>query len=164
RMFAAHPLVQAQDLADLLLDRVERVERGHRLLEDHGDVVAANPAEICLVPVEQVFSLEQDLPGWMTCGGIGKQLEDRKRGNRLARSGLTDQRNRLSLADLERDAIDRQRLLLALRKGDGKLVDAEESQVLAPILGVSGRPRRLRPPHQQPSRALPTLVFAMSPM
>ena len=34
--------MQLEDLADLPLDRVERVERGHRLLEDHGDVVAAH--------------------------------------------------------------------------------------------------------------------------
>jgi hypothetical protein len=35
-------LVQRQDFSDLPFDRVERIERGHRLLEDHGDVVAAH--------------------------------------------------------------------------------------------------------------------------
>ena len=34
--------MQQQDLADLLLDRVQRIERRHRLLEDDGDVVAAH--------------------------------------------------------------------------------------------------------------------------
>ena len=38
------PAVQPQDLADLPLDRVQRVERAHRLLEHHGDVVAAHRA------------------------------------------------------------------------------------------------------------------------
>ena len=64
----AHALVQLQDLADLLLDRVQRVERGHRLLEDHGDVVAAHArAARSSLSVEQVLALEQDLArrdGW----------------------------------------------------------------------------------------------------
>ncbi len=42
RRALAHALMQAQHLADLLLDRVQRIERGHRLLEDHGDLVAAH--------------------------------------------------------------------------------------------------------------------------
>ena len=39
-------LVQRDHLADLVADRVERVEAGHRLLEDHGDLPAADLAEI----------------------------------------------------------------------------------------------------------------------
>jgi hypothetical protein len=31
---------------NLLLDRLQRIERGHRLLEDHGDVVAAHLADL----------------------------------------------------------------------------------------------------------------------
>ncbi len=34
-------LVTPQRLGDLMADRVHRVERGHRLLEDHADAVAA---------------------------------------------------------------------------------------------------------------------------
>ena len=45
RRALAQPLVQLQHLADLPLDGVERVERGHRLLEDDADVVAADPRE-----------------------------------------------------------------------------------------------------------------------
>ena len=40
--------VDRQDLADLPLDRVQRIERGHRLLEDHGDRRAAQPAQAFL--------------------------------------------------------------------------------------------------------------------
>src|SRR5205809_3180986 len=35
------PLVHAQDLVDLLLDGVQRVQRRHRLLEDHRDAITA---------------------------------------------------------------------------------------------------------------------------
>ena len=46
RRLAAQALVQAQRLGDLLADRVDRVERGHRLLEDHRDLLAADAAHL----------------------------------------------------------------------------------------------------------------------
>ncbi|MNJ74406.1 hypothetical protein D3C77_713350 [compost metagenome] len=46
---ATQALVQQQDLVDLLLDVVQRVQRGHRLLEDHCDAVATNAAHLFLV-------------------------------------------------------------------------------------------------------------------
>ena len=58
---AAQALVQLEDLADLPLDRVQRVERGHRLLEHHGDVVAAHLAHRILVGGDQVLPVEQHL-------------------------------------------------------------------------------------------------------
>ena len=39
------PMVKRDDLADLPLDRVERIERRHRLLKHHGDGVAAHRAQ-----------------------------------------------------------------------------------------------------------------------
>ena len=49
-----------EHLADLLLDGVKRVERGHRLLKNHGNLIAADMAE----PVErqrhQILVLESD--------------------------------------------------------------------------------------------------------
>ena len=42
RLGAGEAVVQQQNFPDLLLDRVQRIERRHRLLEDDGDVVAAH--------------------------------------------------------------------------------------------------------------------------
>ena len=39
---------------------------------------------------------------------------------------LADQRDGLTLLDLERDAIDRERLALALAEGDGQILDLEQ--------------------------------------
>src|SRR5499427_1971881 len=50
--------MQQQDLADLLLDGVQRIERGHRLLEDDGDVVAAHVANFRFRQAQQMLSLE----------------------------------------------------------------------------------------------------------
>ena len=42
---AREAFVDAQHLGDLPLDHVQRVQRGHRLLENHGDLVAAHMAQ-----------------------------------------------------------------------------------------------------------------------
>ena len=55
---ALEVLVQFEDLADLPLHRVQRVERGHRLLEHHGDVIAAHAPQVAVVGIEQLFALE----------------------------------------------------------------------------------------------------------
>ena len=52
--------VQRENFTDLLLNRMQRIERGHRLLEDHGDVIAANPAQVRFITVEQVLAFEPD--------------------------------------------------------------------------------------------------------
>jgi hypothetical protein len=46
RRLPAEALVQRQAFRDLLFQRVERIERGHRLLEDEADVVAPDRAQI----------------------------------------------------------------------------------------------------------------------
>src|SRR5262249_54935535 len=42
RSLAREPLVPPQHFGDLLADRVDRIERGHRLLEHHCDVLGAD--------------------------------------------------------------------------------------------------------------------------
>ncbi len=54
-------VVQLHDLADLRADGVQRVERGHRLLEDDGDLLAADVAHHGLGRLEQVVLAEADL-------------------------------------------------------------------------------------------------------
>ena len=60
---AAEPLVDEQHLVDLLLDRVERVQRRHRLLEDHRDPVPAHAPERRLVGAQELLALEHDAAG-----------------------------------------------------------------------------------------------------
>ena len=51
------PLVQLQRLGDLVAGRETRVERGHRLLKDHGHVGAAHALQRAVGRVDQVLSL-----------------------------------------------------------------------------------------------------------
>ena len=68
---ASSPLMQRQRLGDLPADGQHRVERGHRLLEDHRDLVAADRrASRASVSVEQVAALEHgSRPSTMRPGG-----------------------------------------------------------------------------------------------
>src|SRR5690606_22805898 len=102
------------------------IEGGHRLLEDHGDVVAAHPAQVGLVAVEQVLAPEQHLPGRMAGGRVGEQFQHRERRHRLAGTGFAGQRHRLPLANVEGYAVDRQDLLLALPELDRQVADGEK--------------------------------------
>ena len=49
-----HVLVDAQHLADLPLNGVERIERSHRLLKDHRDAIAAHALQLLLGELEHV--------------------------------------------------------------------------------------------------------------
>src|SRR5262245_35619509 len=120
------PLMQKQDLADLLLDRVQRIERGHRLLEDDADVVAAHVPDLPLAHGEQILALESDFARRMLRRRIRQELHDRQRGRRLAGAGFADQSHRFTFRDIEGDAVDRKRFARALAKGDRKVFHVEE--------------------------------------
>ena len=121
RPLAGRPLMDRQDLADLPLDRVQRIERRHRLLEDHGDAVAADPAQFLVGRGEQIMAVEQDLAAFgCSRRRIGQQLQHRERRHRLARAGFADQRDGLARADGKGHAIDRDGAVLALDEMDGE--------------------------------------------
>ena len=151
RRRAGHAAMQEQDFADLLLDRVQRIERGHRLLEDDGDVGAANLANVPLGQAEQILALEHHLAGRMARRRIRQQLHDRQRGRRFSRSRLADQRQRLALLDAERDAIDRQRRASTRAECDRQFLDGEQ-RLGGHIHAITGRScadrRRRAPPRR----------------
>ena len=60
RLAAATALVQRDRLADLPADGEQRIERGHRLLKDHRDVVAADVLHLAFGEAEQIGALEAD--------------------------------------------------------------------------------------------------------
>ena len=65
RHLAGDRVVELDHLDDLRLDRVQRIERGHRLLEDDRDVVAAQRTDVVLRQRQQFLSLEADAAGGM---------------------------------------------------------------------------------------------------
>ena len=57
-LLLGHSEVDLQRLLDLEPDREDRVERGHRLLEDHRNVAAADLAHLLVVEIEQRLAVE----------------------------------------------------------------------------------------------------------
>ena len=106
RLGAAEALVQAQYLADLAPDRHHRVERGHRLLEDHRDFVAADPPHLGLAEREQVTPGKADRPRDDPARRRGDEAQHGQGGDALAAAGLADDGEGFSGHHPERHPVD----------------------------------------------------------
>lgn len=58
RLGARHVLVDEQRFDELFLDAQIRVQRGHRVLENHRDALAANLVQLRLTHREQIRAVE----------------------------------------------------------------------------------------------------------
>ena len=126
RPLAREALVQEQRLAHLPGDRVQRVQRGHRLLEDHGDAVAAHPAHDILARAHELLAVEADAPRGVRGRRIGQKLEQRKRGHRLAGAALADQRQGLAALDVEGDAAHGMHIRFVAPEIDPEVLDGQQ--------------------------------------
>src|SRR5436305_192 len=99
--------MQASRLGDLVSDPHHRIERGHRLLENHRNAVAPDLPHPVLVEIEKIGAFERNRAADNPAGRVGYQAHDRKRGDALAATGLAHDRQRLATTDLEGDIVDR---------------------------------------------------------
>ena len=56
-LFLVHVAVNAQTFGQLASNRENRVQRGHRLLKDHADLIAANIAHQILLGLRQIDAI-----------------------------------------------------------------------------------------------------------
>ena len=77
RLLVGHAEMDLQRFGDLQPDGQDRVERGHRLLEDHRDVAAAEIAHMLVVEIEEDAAVEDDaaLRERARCGGSSRMIE-----------------------------------------------------------------------------------------
>ena len=115
--------MQADRLRDLLADSQNRIERGHRVLKDHRDLVAANPAHLGFALLRQAFAVECDSVGG-DGGGTRQQSHDRKRGDRLSGTGFADDSERLAGVKRERESVD---------GGNGAVFGSEDGTKIADL-------------------------------
>ena len=94
--------MQDERFAQLLFDGVQRVERGHRLLENHRHAVSAQFLQPRRLSAQQLLTVEADAAVGVAGARVGQQLQHRERCNRLARAGFADQRHGLAAFDAER--------------------------------------------------------------
>ena len=87
---------------------MHRVERGHRLLEDHRDVVAADRVASAVRSAPAGCGPSNRIaPLSMRPGGSGHQAHDGQRRHALAAAGLADDAERFALAARVGDAVHR---------------------------------------------------------
>src|SRR5699024_2807621 len=103
---SAHPHMQLQRLTDLTVDRQHWVQRGHRVLEDHRDLVAANLADLLVTHLEDVFAFEHHLSIDDLAWRARDQPHNGHRGNALTASTLAHYPECFARGDAKRDVID----------------------------------------------------------
>ena len=106
RLRLRHGLVRPHLLGDLPADAIDRVERRHRVLEDHRDLRSPHAPHLVGRELEEIAPLVDHLARRDRVR-VADQTHDRHRGHALARAGLADDAEHLTGRDGERDAVDR---------------------------------------------------------
>ena len=106
RFLLRHILVQKQGLDELLSDGEHRIQGGHRLLENHRDLLAADLTHLVLGHLYDILSLKEDLAA-LDLTRLLDQSHDGERGHTLSTAGLTYDTQRFSLLHIEGNIIDR---------------------------------------------------------
>ena len=137
--------VDERALGDLGADPHDRVERAHRLLEDHRHLRAADAVEVGLAQRHQVLAIQQDLAGGDA--RLRRQhAEDGAQRHALAGARLPDDPERIASGDLERHPVHRA----------DQSAPAGDLHVQVADLRASARPR--------PHRCCAAAVMASSPV
>ena len=98
--------VRAQNLVDLAANRHHRIERRHRLLEDHRHLRRAELPQAAVGRGENLFADQLDAAAGRNQRALRQQTHRGQRGHRLARAAFADEAQRLALVHLDRDAVD----------------------------------------------------------
>ena len=139
---------------DLHADRQDRVQRGHRLLEDHGDFAAARAPKLFLPHRHEVAAVPFDLAAHMA--GLVHEPHQRAQRDALAASRFADETEHLALRDVQIDAVDGARQAARRLKGRRQPANLECQPSLAHrfVLNSSATP--------SPSRLKPRPVMTMA--
>ena len=94
-------------LDQLLAHRVQRVQAGERVLEDHRDAAPAQAPHGFAAQLVDGLAVEQDLAAGDAPGRL-QQADDGRAGERLARARLAHHAEHLAARDVEGDVVERQ--------------------------------------------------------
>ena len=105
---ARQPLMDDRRLRDLIPDGEDGVQGGHWLLENHGDLIAANGAQLGWSEREQIAALEFDQRARQDVARrLGNEPQNRQRRHGLATARLPDDPQRLARIQIEGNLVDR---------------------------------------------------------
>ena len=145
RLRCALPEPDVRGLRDLLAHAHDRIQRCHRLLEDHADVVSAQLRERLRgerLAVEHDLAAGDLRPAW-------QQAHDRAQRHALSAAGLADEAQRPSARDVQADAVDR--LDDAARRRDLDAQVAQRENRLGRRHSGASRSARPSPSSERPS-------------
>ena len=95
-----HAHVDAQGFGQLVADRQNRVQRGHRFLKDHANVAPTDALHFRLRKFQQILTIEHHATV-RNIGGLGRQqAHDRQSRNRFSRSAFAYNRNHFAGAHI----------------------------------------------------------------
>src|SRR5918992_1564053 len=120
-----HAKVRLERLADLSADGQDRVQRGHRVLEDHCDLPATDLPQLRVVELQQVLPAEHGGPA-RHAPVASEDPEQRERGHALAAARLADDAECLTWGDVEGDAVDRVDQAAPRPELDVEILDRQE--------------------------------------
>ena len=105
-------LVQADRFGNLLAHGKDRVERGHRLLEDHRDIGTAHAAHgrlagVCQIQHFAVAAAQMHVPADDLAAAVFHQPHQRQRRHRLARARFAHHGKRFTAVHMERQVAHR---------------------------------------------------------
>ena len=92
--------VALEHLGEVLADRLDRIERGHGVLEDHGNLRAAHAAALLGAHGKHILAGKLELVS-LDLGVLGQKAHDRLHGDTLARAGLAHNGEELAVEDRE---------------------------------------------------------------
>ena len=136
--------VGADGLDQLVADPVQRIEAGERVLEDHADPLAPDPAHLFRRQIVDPQARQIDLAAGDAAGRID-QADHREPGDGFSGAGFADHAQHLALGDVEGNAVDgAQRVAagdefhLEVAHGENGFGHAIESlELTARLIGVS---------------------------
>jgi hypothetical protein len=100
-----HPHVELERFADLPVDGQDRIQGRHRVLKDHGDVIATDGTNLLIRHAQDVIAIEEDLARHDLTGRARDEAHDRQTGHALAAARLPDDAERLPGHHMERNVI-----------------------------------------------------------
>ena len=106
RLLLGVATVQTKSLAHLLADLIDRVQGGHRILEDHRDIVAANMLHFFLGHLEDRTTAVANVAALNLSRRHRDEAHDGHGGHGLTRAGLTDDTQGLTAIERVGHAID----------------------------------------------------------
>lgn len=140
--------MELDHLGDLVANGVNRRERRHRLLEDHGNVAAADLVHLVAMrgergEVDRVLVQLASVAD-VAAGNLGGRRQNLQQGigrHGLAAPAFADDAHGLAGVDAEADAVERTHHALVAGDADAQVVDIEEGRGHKRLSGVEFRGR-----------------------